>query len=135
MKESNNNIKQNRLIYPRLGILIVRSLTSTQCFSIARECGILLNNNQLFLSQERIALPVSEKGLDALSFGFSYDFLQESKGMFQIFILPSNFQPFRATSRSAFAWSVAIVSQMCIHAIFTQRTARGFWLKKYVRGL
>ena len=27
-------------------------------------------------------LPDSEKGLDALSFGFSYDFLQESKGLF-----------------------------------------------------
>ena len=73
-------------------------------------------------------LPDSEKGLDALSFGFSYDFLQESKGLFQIYILPSNFQPFRANSRSAFVWRVVIFS--CIHAIFTQRTARGFRSKK-----
>ena len=47
----------------------------------------------------------------ALSFGFSYDFPQESTGLFQIFILPRNFQPFRANSRSAFVWRVTINSQ------------------------
>ena len=94
MNESNNNIKQNRRIYSRLVILIVWSLTSTQRPSI-EECGIHFSHNQLFLLQERIALPDSEKG-HALSLGFSYDILQETKGLFQIFILPSNFQPFRA---------------------------------------
>ena len=86
---------------------------------------MLFSHNQLFLSQERIALPDSEKG-HALSFGFSYDFLQESKGLFYIFILPTNFQPFGANSRSAFVWSVAIVSQLCIHAIiFSPRELLG----------
>ena len=66
----------------------------------------------------------------ALSFGFSYDFPQESTGLFQIFILPRNFQPFRANSRSAFVWRVAIVSQLCIYAISTQTTAGGFWSKQ-----
>ena len=58
----------------------------------------------------------------ALSFGFSYDFLHESKGWFQIFILPSNFQLFRGNSQSAFVWTVAIVSQPgCVFMLSSPR--------------
>ena len=79
------------------------------------ECVIFFNHNQLFLLQERIALLDSQKG-PALSFVFSEDFLQEFKGLFQIFLL------LFLAIQSSFVWSVTVVAKLCIRAISCKKT-------------
>ena len=92
---------------------------------------MLFSHNQLFLSQERIALPDSEKG-HALSFGFSYDILQESKGLFQIFILPSNFQPFRAITHGQLCLECCNRFLAVYSCYLHPEVCKGILFKKYI---
>ena len=88
------------------------------------ECVILFNHNQLFLLQQRIELLDSSQKGTALSFVFSEDFLQEFKGLFQIFLL------LYLPIQRSFVWSVTVVSKLCIRAISCKRTARGLVFKQ-----
>ena len=120
----NSRCMQSKLVIAyKLNLVWFCEILIVNTIPFYKECRTFFSHSQLFLLQERIALLDSQEGL-ALSFVFSDDFLQEFKGLFQIFLL------LFLVIQSSYVLCAAVVSKLCIRAISCKKTARGLVFKQ-----